>query len=484
MQNVKKCALITTLLVSAVAVSAVVPGITAFADDAAASIDTTIYPESYTYELSFEDLHDYSIEDDNYIFADGNKVIVLQGDDMNYWEMSSDVTNVDVQDGVFYCMYEKGSYVLSGSSWSAADEDHDFTPRSSSYMETDEELGYSLVYAGENTYRTNQYGLIIDYVFEDTVASETKTGYSMLRYYNDTVYAVCDNEVFAFDGIDETPIVFTYIDFQDADEIAIGNSLEKMQEIDITNLCKVTLKSETSAGDPVYMSSISLEDSDIRGEYFKVSDTFQVTDSSTLKAGDDALLLCTVGNAYIVSYQRDVYIMAQSGADVSVIPLEDSDIPAATAIETFSAYYTPFIKECNSYFDLITAQSYDIVGELTQETYPFLAYDFYVISTDETDDNGETITINGYVPSGAMSEYTYPPETPSTTSEDEPSYDNYIRTVVLVIVLVALILALAGYLIFVATGSKRRKSSSLNQDGDDLDLSDDDSSGTDSKDKD
>ncbi|MCD8294385.1 MAG: hypothetical protein LUE27_03930 [Clostridia bacterium] len=457
----KKYALLTTLLASAVIAASVVPGIAAFADNA----EDTFYPVAVPKELTFENLTGYAIEGQNSIFADGETIIILQGDTITYSPETSPIGAVDVYEGVFYKQLEISgesvSYAYSDGAWVEETGDaHDYSPRDY----TDLGDGYTyipIVYTTDKrySYRTSEDGLTIADLESGTDSSTDLAGFTLLTYYDSAVYAVKDNVIYTFEGEEYTEMVFEY--FQDEDEtstILVGTSMEKIAATEWSSLQKVTLKASTDEV-PVYMTEISLNefktDSSTGKTYFIPGITFEVTNRSVLKAGDDVLLLCAVGNAYIVSSGTQAYIMAQTGgetADIEVVEMTDT----ATAVEVFGAYYVPFISNKTESFEIQVPSAenneitYPIVGMISEDTYPFLAHDFYVIQKSASAEE------YAFVPTGCLTLYTYTPENPGTTSDPDESYENLIEKVVLTILLVMIILAIIGYLVFVATGHKYR----------------------------
>ncbi|MCD8307809.1 MAG: hypothetical protein LUD51_06270 [Clostridia bacterium] len=445
------------------------PGIAAFAAD-----EDTFYPVAVSKDLTFEDLSGYAIEGDNGIFADGERVVMLQGDTMSYTEEENSILAVDVYEGVFYKQLsvdsETVSYACTDGAWTEETE-HSYTPRNYTALEG----GYTyipIVYTSDGksySYRTSEAGLTIADLAYGTDKSTDLEGYSLLSYYDNVVYAVKDNVLYTFDGETPTQKVFEY--YQDKDEtdtILVGTSLEKIAATAYDSLKKVTVSAST-ADNPVYMTEISLsefnEDTNAQKTYFKPGATFEVTakdaaEPSEIVAGDELLLLCAVGNAYIVSYDTQAYIMAQTGGTATDIAVdtEAGDVgKAATATEEFNTYYVPFIAvgaqtalKIEMPSDTNGNITYKVKGIITQETYPFLAHDFYVI-----EDNSGNDPVYAFVPTGCLTLYTYDPESPATTVD--PDYDdesNYIKVVVLSILLVIIILAIAGLLIFVGTGHK------------------------------
>ncbi len=463
MQNVKKYAFVTTLLISAVLAASVLPGVAAFADDNAS--DETYYPVAVEHTLTFTDLTGYAIEDSNSIYADDGKVIILEGDTIIRTAETYTIEAVDVQDGVFYKqLQEKAdsdpvSYKYTADEW-VVETEHDYTPRDYTLLET----GYTFVTRSDYryTYHTSADGLTIVDLNSGITDGQTIAGYSLLTYYDGIVYAVSNNVLYTFDG--ETPTakdIIYYKDYEETSTILVGTSLEKIAATAYSSLQKVTVSASTSST-PVYMTEISLSefntDETTSKKYFKDGTTFEVTSSSEIKGGDELLLLCEVGNAYIVSYGTQAYIMAQTGGTVSSIAVDTEAEEVgkdATAVEEFGAYYVPFIAEGTHSFDVeVPADSndnitYPIVGIIKQETYPFLAHDFYVVQKGE-DDSAEY----AFVPTGCLTLYTYTPESPGTTVDPDASDTTLVKTVVLSLLLVIVILAIIGLLVFVATGRK------------------------------
>lgn len=397
----------------------------------------TQYPESFTRTLAFSSLSDYAVGTGAYAFAEGKTVKVLTEDALSVYSLNANLTALDYADGSFYYRDEYGRI---GSLPVEGRTEHSFD------FPAEISIGDYYYYIQDSEWKVLNKT-------DDSVAP--LTGYSGVKKYGDTVYAIFDNALCILDGAESTKLDFTYIDYSAAREISVGQTAETLKATDSRSIGIATLKSVTDGGFPVYLTEIDLNRLD--GETFAVGDTYRIGEQGAPAPGDLALFLGTTGNAYVISVGATAYLLAKTGADVSTVPPGSSSFNRATVSVDNScyAYASPYIGDGTQTFALTAGKEVTVTGRADKRTFPYLAYDFYLIQT--TDGDGNEVT--GYVPEGYLSEYTFIEKPPEETKDPDYTEESYLRTVVLILIVIALVLIAAGYLVYVGTAEKKQVSS-------------------------
>ena len=102
--------------------------------------------------------------------------------------------------------------------------------------------------------------------------------------------------------------------------------------------------------------------------------------------------------------------------------------------------------------DMIVSGSITIIKKFTKSEYSVLDGDFYLIEYVD----GET-PIRGYVRCGLITTHVFIEDPPTETPDPEETYEDLIKPVVLILLVLLLIAIAAGYLIYVGTSDKRKK---------------------------
>lgn len=427
----KKLAVLTISLLTAVLTLA---GSVAFADE---DHGITFYPESFTKKLEFSALTDYAIGDTSYGFAEGGTIKIVENETLASYSFDFKVTALDYADGVYY--YKDGN----GNGFSLPDNE-------SANHSFDVPAEFSL---DNYNYYINDFGLnIIDKNKPSNEQEPPLADYSNLKQYGNNVYAVCGNTVYVLNGTQTKAITIDYIDYSDAKEIFIGGTLSALNNLDINSVKVATIRDFTADGSPVYITEIDLDG--LSDTYFRTKETYCIGEKNAPAAGTNALLLCESGNSYIVAIGSITYIMAKSGADVHAEAVLSPSYNSATLSVGGSAYtyYLPFINANTQSYSLTTGKNVTVIGMADKSSFPYLSYNFYIISYTEGEE-----TVIGYVPEGYLSEFTFIDKEPQTTVDPEYSEDDLVKTVVLILIVIALVLIALGYLIYVGTSDKKKK---------------------------
>ncbi len=427
---VKKFAILTTSLLAAVIMTS---GGVALAEEGDKGV--TQYPESFTQTLEFSDLTDYAVGDNSYGFAEGTVIKIVENQTLTLYSFDFDVTALDYADGVYY--YKDGNNAVFSLT--------DNSPSTHEIIQTKNATIGNFYY-----YVSNGEIWVLDEQSNELI---NLTGYSDLKQFGDSVYAVCDNVLYKLDGAKTTEIQLTYIDYSSAEEIYVGNTAEELQKGDFDCVKIATVRSKTADDNPVYITEIVLDElSD--ATYFRTKGTYCIGDAGAPEAGAEALLLCETGNSYIIAIGSATYIMAKSGADIAEKEISAPSYNSATVTVSGSAYAycSPYINTSTQAYSLTTGKNVTVLAMANRENFPFLSYDYYVISYTE----GEN-TVTGYVPAGYLSEFTFIERQPQTTTDPDYSEDDLIKTVVLILVVIVLVMVALGYLVIIGTSGKRKK---------------------------
>ncbi len=406
----------------------------AFADDATAE---TEYPETFRFDLELEGVTDYAIDDNGYIFASSEGVTTVRGENMARYGFEA--TNVDISEGVFYCSNGGVTfYSEDGATWTSCDGHGFDEPLSSLYVD---DIIYNVVTGS---------GISIYNLTTDEIDRETLSGFSLMKECGEKLYAVCDDCLYEIDGYDATEVEISYTDYSAADGVSTGTASLSSWSETLENPDNLSFEVGTLA-EGAFISEIDL--ASIFDETFDVFDTFEVTESSSPAAGDQVLILCRSGNAYVVAAGLSVYILRCEGVENVETALVSTSEGSGTVSEpTLCSYLIPVICDAVAKDDLdsVDGSKVQICGFLSAEDYPFLYCDFYLVSYETEGVAGYGFVPERYVTIGSFGEAL-------TEFDDEDfSDDNYILTVVLILIVIALVLVAAGYIVFIATRSKKK----------------------------
>ncbi len=405
----------------------------AFADDATAE---TEYPETFRFDLELEGITDYAIDGDSYIFASSEGVTTVRGEDRTDYGFKA--TRVEIKEGVFYCSDGNATfYSENGAMWISREE----------YGFKDSEPYYI---RGAYFYNSYDGGISITEIGTGNYDQDTLAGFSMMKECGDSLYAVCDDCLYEIDGYDATEVEISYTDYSAADGVSTGTaSLSSWSEA-LENPDNLSFEVGTLA-EGAFISEIDL--ASISEETFDVLDTFEVTEDSSPASGDQVLILCRSGNAYVVACGLSVYILRCEGVENVETALVSTSEGSGTVSEpTLCSYLIPVICDAVAKDDLdsVDGSKVQICGFLSAEDYPFLYCDFYLVSYETEGGTSYGFVPERYVTIGSFG------ETLTEFDDEDFSDDNYILTVVLILIVIALVLVAAGYIVFIATRSKKK----------------------------
>ncbi|MDE7306016.1 MAG: hypothetical protein K2N33_01360, partial [Clostridia bacterium] len=290
-------------------------------------------------------------------------------------------------------------------------------------------------------------GALLAYEKTDPYTTTRFEGFSLLKQFNGTVYAVKDNVLYCIDGANEPAAnVFDYFDFSAAQKIAAGQTASLLTQ-------NYKLKFATvKAGAYVTEADLSLTDGYLTSE-----------NAITVKTEKDmtALILCYTGNAAVISVGDKCYVTKLS-ADDEISEDEIKEICYKTpAFENATVtgseiYASPYVDKGTSAVFPAAGMQVKILNKLEYDGV--LGASFYEVeyTVDEQ-------TFIGYVTEGLVTEYLFGENRdPDTVTDPAYSEKNNVTTVVLVLIVIMLVLVAAAYLTYAGTIAKRKNKKKKN----------------------
>ncbi len=429
--NVKKFAALTISLCSAIAA--------VFSGSALALADggDTVYPESFS-PLT---LTDYAVCGDVYALAAGNKISILDGSEKpRYYETQTEVSALDCADGVFYYSLSDGVYSLPEMQKS----EHKM-PQSTAKQFIDP-YTFSIIDGNVNVYNA------------DTAEKTQIDGnYSNLKVFDGVVYALESNKLQKITPPSTAQIIaYEIADFSSTQTIKVGSAASALKNYSLS------APRYTALSDGEYVTEVNLKD--LSGEYFTVGKTFRVGENDELPADKQALLLARVGNADIILLEGGKTYIKLAGGEPQTATLGNPDFENGTVnVVTDYAYSAPYVADCTKLFKINWGEKIKITGKIETDAAHGIAYDFYrVVKLDEEGNvvlDSEGNEICGYVLAPFVTQKQVTGGGEQVTDDPEYTTDDSVKTVVLILVIVALVLIAAGYITYVLTRGKHKKKS-------------------------
>lgn len=425
----------------------------AFAEETALIADVsslTDYPAEFVKYVSegFENISDFAVNGEVFAFSEGNTVsVILNGKERTDYKTDSKVTSLDCDEtGEFF--YKNGSGAV-------------FTLKENKPAEHNfRELDLEGVYAGNFNYYKDAHG--DNYVINKADGSAPKKleGFSNVKKYGESVYALKDGKFFKFNGFDaeDAGVKISYTDLSSVKNVRFGDTVQSLKTLNKDSLHYVAL----NGGENAYVTEIDLNlISDNPDDVFLPAvKTFKIGAADGPAEGKEAMLLAVSGDTYVVSADGVCYIMNKANAGE---PFERafSQVPENTsmrvAIDKACAYSSPFVCTGTKLYDMPKNAQVKVLGKVEH-------LNLFVIEYSSENDG----TVKGFVPYGYLSAYNAPVENdPPATTDPGYSEESPAKTVVLIIAVIALILIALGYLTYVATSSKqkdKKKKGSKNND--------------------
>lgn len=407
--------------VAAACAALIIPPTTVYAAD-----NVTVYPDTFVLNLNEQigGLTDYAVDGNKIALASNTTVYLLSGENgerkMEYKQTDS-IEKIDYAEGKLYIkLWTGNTYEYSDLTTPV---EHEFPPVK--YSETTGNIQYSLNNSGKLTY--------LNVVNGDD--GQIGDGFSNLKKYGETVYAVKENRPYSLNGQSAEAMDLSYFDFTRADNIYSGTARASLQA------ANYSVKTAMIKGG-VYYTQIDLSATD---ERFKQIRT-QKTD------GDKpCLVLCESGNASIVVTNDGCYILKTENALTEIpynAPYNDWPQSAAGkkyayAVEDANVYSCPYMSEATK-IGRIKSGAENPVTVTEKFTLDFMSTVFYRISY--TDESGNAAS--GFVAGNFLTQFDYSGEDlkPEEGGDKEFSYKNNVLTVVLIVVIVGLVIAAVFYL--------------------------------------
>lgn len=434
------------------------------------------YPTEFVEELTFTELAGYAFNGDTRAYAD-NKVISADNDsdgepdETKYMATISIITpdeygderktqyncgfhvaDIEYDGGNLYIWSEDGRSYLYSAPSTLTECDYTFTLSDNL---SDGATGYiytlELTDGGDRSLQA----------FKDGVRTTVfESGCSHLKQYNDTIYVVSDNAIYALNGTKATQQTLEYINLGLAENIATGDAAQALRSEYTPRT--VRIQPQTTDGHDTFITKIDIS---------SIGPTFETMGTERLMGErGQALALCQTGNATIVlmndkNGEPGCYITLTTAIEETTYSAPPLDMTNAYAREDLTVYSRPYM--CGS-TSLIKVEKGTIFTVVEKFELSYMDDVFYKVTCKA---NGEDIT--GYVAENMLSPYTFSAEDEQEQSSgtDGFVYDNNIKTVVIVLLIVLLALVAAGYVTFYLTrngGRKAGRKKSPPSDDDDL----------------
>lgn len=418
---------------------------------AAYAADGPAYPDIYDSPLTFEALCDYAVGGEGvFAFADGNGVQLLQGEDLSVYPLGGKVGALDFiqgeNGGNFYFTLEGSAdvYVLPAAPGE--------TPQKAAGAVIKETVGEKEAFSFNGlTYSLREGTLNIWDGTSNPPASYE--GYARLKVYGESLYAISGNELFKIDGTTPQKLEFGYSNYGMLTKIPTGDAAKKLntyatfgQNIKIVNVAAGAVATKLD------LNKLTATDG-----IFPVESPRE----NTVKLLEgQALLLCEVGTLRIIAQGADCYILnAADAPDFTELPLTAvAEGTTATVNADEYAHALPYLNNATRAFKVAPSQVVDVLFSVSADSVPVLAHNFYLVKNADG--------AYGYISAEFLNDLNYPvidEGGASAVPDPNPDHSDNVRTVVLVLVVVALTLIAAGYITWVATN--RRKKVKKNADG-------------------
>lgn len=405
---------------------------------------TVVQPFEET--LVFENpVNDYAVFGDTYAFAYSTSVYVLTTNEngerlRQVINHTSEVSLVDYDsEGNLYFKNIMGvTYKNVQPSPEATDEEHEFQSVNRSKLDLEEEVFYTLNDAGTLTYWHGGT--------DEEVEKEEGTSFSILKKYDNTVFALNNNRLYKLDGKEKTQLSLAYTDLTQAKDIPVGDVKEKLKAV----------------GQTIYTDQIQNDCYYTEIDVSEIGETFTAVKTQKTVGDTPCLVLCESGNASIVAIGDKCYITAQENLSKNGEKRDTcqptTDGGTYYAIQTTFIHATPFLSECN------------VVGTLAgNSTTPVVVKERFVhtvLSTEfcKVSAQIDGKQVEGFVAANFLTPYSFAGDdnVPTDNGDKEFSTKNNIVTVVLIVVIVALILIAVMYVCITSANKKNAKATEPN----------------------
>lgn len=402
----------------------------------ASAAEETVYPDDFTCTLEISDgITDYAIDRDALAIASRTAIYLLTTDEVGDRKLTtviheSEIDRIDYSDGELYIRNTYGNIYKYPDL--TAQTVHEFT-----------ENNLWKVDFGEMTYILNTATGELTCWQNGTPAIIGEEGFSLMKMFGDNLYAVCDGVPYRIEGTSATALSLDYVDYSSADKIYTGDAL-------------ATLKSSSYTVKTAVLKS---------GEYYTKIDTSAIseyfTQVQTYKANGEkpCLVLAESGNASVVAMNDGCYIAKTESLSVIAYSAPANDWTAgadgkrkANIRESVGVYASPYMCDATK-IDLL--ERGDVVEVTEKFALDFIDKVFYRVTYTASDGSKKS----GFVAANFLDEYDYSADKlpPSSSTDEEFTYENEVTTVILALVIVGLVIIAIAYLTIVGTKPQKKK---------------------------
>ena len=427
----KKFLSLTTSLIATVCALGLGGSALAFAETEDTANGSPYYPTTFETVPQFENLEDYAVGGGKILFLENNKISEYGGESTKHYPdedngetgISKTITNIYFEGEEFYYRTDDDKVYALKNFHEATNPDKNPPIEFTSTTETDKITQGSAYYYYDND---------VIYVLKDHVDTPLE-GFSNLKKYGETVYAVKENVLYTLNGT-QPPKEVKVKDLDLTKNIAVGNACDALTASAKPNLQFVSLTGGV-------MTEVNLDALKENPSTFTVGKTVKVNKTDT------AILLYTekqgAEGISIVAVKGKTYLIHPDNTKLNTVYLPQDLNKDGTATEGY-VYSAPIesagtrIKNSEGQ-DTVVSGSIKIIKEIKKSDYPVIDGDFYLIEYLD----GET-TVRGYVRFGLISTFTFNEEPPVATADPAETYEDLVKPVVLILIVLLLIAIAAG----------------------------------------
>lgn len=394
-----------------------------YAEESPAS---TVYPENFQTELTFENgLNDYAVNEDKFAFASENYIFVYQNGVLSKpdHELSHTVLKIAF-DGENIVFKDSADELYNYAEGEVTKREEDFVFTESDYVDV----------GSYHYYLQDKLLYVLD---KEQHAVQPLGEYTLLKANEETVYAVKENVLYKVEGTEAQKLTFNYANFSSALEINVGDTADNLSKTANVEFIKISGEA--------FITETDL--SDLSSEYFTVGETKLAND------GTIALKLCQTGNATVAAFGGKAYILLTAlTSSVNYTPLT-ADLTTGYLSIDAGVYSVPYMSESTRVAVLETGSEVTIINTVSSDV---LSHDYYLVEYGE---NGE----RGYIATGFVTQHLFPGGGEYNEIKDEnESYENDFVNIIIVLIILLLIFAVIAYLLHLGSSGSKRKNREKN----------------------
>ena len=418
---VKRLALLTIPLAFAFAFG----GVTA-----SAAVNEPVYPErdeDFIRPLHFTSLNDYAVKDELFVFADGNSVKILDGNNYDKYDFDSEFTAVEIENGTIYCLSQGKAYYLNfEKDGNPFDEiEHPFPAKADEI--THNGCYYFIDGDGLNIFNRSSKENLIYY-----------GEYSNLKLCGDKVYAMKENSLYALTDTQCEKVVLEYEVSAKNIKIEIGQAVTALKQYSEVQFVKV--------GQGTVMTEVNLDNLETRDGCFETSKIIKA------KENEQAILLCSLNDFAIVAISGNSYAVLNPTEKIT--PTANNEYATETQFDAQvtggNIYASPFIADGTSTLPNALGVKVTVIRKIESEIF---GGTFYEVEYQHGEKTG-----TGYVKEGFLTPPIREDVFDQTNHPDQHySESSNTKTILIILAVIVLLLIAVVYVSYVSTKGKNKK---------------------------